>query len=235
MPARRKEPVVRRDDQIIPLTDVVTCLDSVRAYRRRSSLGLDEKFQRLGSMGYPDLGKLWWQIEDDVKKIVEMPLKIRGVAGMIRLNFALKLAGRLFFILLVIVIAARFVRAWRSVLWDVFGNNLWFLILVVVGSIGAMNGEVITDYLIRRRVVRYERETEAKYAGQVASLKKAAQTVIDRLAREVKHAGKDPASFPFHLFFDDYDGIEVVGAKIPRSLLVFKRKFKIYSAIVKPH
>ncbi|MGQ9586784.1 MAG: hypothetical protein ACUVT7_00150 [Thermoplasmata archaeon] len=232
MPAK-KAPVVRKDEQITPLTDVITSLDSVRAYRRRSSQNLREKFERLGGMGYPELRKLWWAIEDDVGTIVDMPMDVPRVPAMIRLNFYLRLVGRIFFILLVIVLAARLVRAWRPYLGGLFGESVWVVIIVVIGSVGALNAEVVVDYLIRRKIVRYEAETEQKYAKQVASLKKATQTVIDQLAREVKRSNKDAKDFPFHLFFDDYDGIEVISTKTPRSMFVFKKRFKIYTAVVR--
>ncbi len=232
MPAK-KAPVVRKEEQITPLTDVITSLDSVRAYRRRSSQNLREKFERLGGMGYPELRKLWWAIEDDVGTIVDMPMQVPRVPTMIRFNFVLRLVGRIFFILLVIVLASRLVRAWRPYLGGLFGENIWVVIIVVAGSVGALNAEVVIDYLIRRKIVRYEAETEKRYSKQVASLKKATQTVIDQLAKEVKRSNKDAKTFPFHLFFDDYDGIEVTATKTPRSMFVFKKRFKIYTAVVR--
>lgn len=233
MPAKKKGVVSRRDDQIIPLTDVITSLDGVRAYRRRNSQGLDEKFQRLGSMGYSELGKIWWQVEDDVKRIVDMPMQIPRVAAMIRLNYALRLVGRIFMILLVIGFAARSIRAWRSSLGELLGHNMWFLIIVIVGSIVGINGEIVTDFLIRRKVIEYERASEEKYKENVEAVKKATQTVMNRLAREIKVSQKDRGDFPFHLFFDDYDGIEVVSVKTPKSMFVFKRSYKVFTAVVK--
>jgi len=184
-------------------------------------------------MGYSDLGKLWWNVEDDVKRIVDMPLQIPSVPSMIRLHFGLRLAGRIFLILLVIGIAARFVRAWRSSLGELLGHNMWYLIFVVVGSIVGINGEIIVDFMIRRKVIKYERASEEKYKENVEALKKATQTVIDRLAREIEHGQKKREDFPFHLFFDDYDDIEIVATKTPKSMFVFKRSYKVYTAIVK--
>lgn len=233
MPSKKKGTVVRSDEQLVPLTDLITSLDSVRAYRRRGSQNLEEKFKRVGGMGYSDLRRLWHGIEGDVKAIVDMPLNIPEVPRLIRLNYALRLVGRLFFIMLVILLAARLVRAWRSVLGEALGGNLPLLISVVIGAVVAMNGEVIIDYIIRRKVVDYETRTEDRYKKHVNKVRDAVQTVIDRLARESKQSRKDPSELPFHLFFDDYDNIEVISEKTPRSMLIFKRKFKVYTAIVK--
>jgi len=232
MPSKKKGAVARSDEQIVPLTDLITTLDSVRAYRRRSSQNLEEKFRRLGEMGYSDLRKLWWEIEDDVNTIVDMPLKIPRVPRLIRLNLYLRLTSRLFFILLVIVLATRIVRAWRPLVGD-FGQNIWLLIVVVLGSVFAMNGEVVVDYLIRRKVVQYEKETEQRYSKNVLKLKKATQTVIDRLVGEVGQGRKDPRDFPFYVFYDDYDRIEITASKTPRSMFIFKKKYKVFTAIPK--
>ena len=231
--SKKKDTVVRSNEQLIPLTDIITSLDSVRAYRRRSSQNLDEKFKRIGGMGFPDLRRLWPGIEGDVKTIVDMPLNIPGVPRLIRLNYALRLLGRIFFILLVVVLAARLVRAWRPLLGEALGDNLPLLIVIVLGAVISMNGEVVADYVIRRRVVEYESLTEERYKKHVNRVKGATQTVIDRLAEDTKQSKKDPKDFPFHLFFDDYDNIEVIQEKVPRSMLIFKRKFKVYTAIVK--
>lgn len=228
----KKGAVARSEEQIVPLTDLITSLDSLRGYRRRSSQNLDEKFRRIGGMGYPDLRKLWGDIEDDVKAIVDMPLKIPSVPGLIRLNYYLRLTSRIFFILLVIVLATRIVRAWRPLAGDI-GQNIWLLIAVVLGSVIAMNGEVMVDYMIRRKVIAYEKETEQRYSRNVLKLKRATQTVIDRLGKEIRQGRMDPKDFPFYVFYDDYDGIEVIGTKTPRSMLIFKKKYKVYTAVSK--
>lgn len=232
MPGKRKAVVVRREEQITPLTDVISSLDSMRAYRRRAGQNLEAKFERLGGMGYPELRKMWWDIEDDVKRIVEMPLEIPRIPLLIRLNLYLRLVGRIFFILLVVVMASRLVPAWRPYLGPVLGDKLWFLIFVVVGGVAALNGEMVIDYIIRRRIVRYEKETERKYAKNVTSLKNATQKVINQLRREVKAGQRDPSDFTFKLFYTDYDGIEVTSSKVPRSMVLFKRKFQVHTARV---
>lgn len=232
-PAQRKAPIQRRDEQILPLTDVISSLDSLRAYRRRSSIGLDEKFRRLKGMGYSELGRLWGDIKDAVEEIVEMPLRIPGVPRLIRLHAYLRLAAVLFMILFVIVFAALFVRAWRTTLGDLLGDQLWLFLLVVIGTVVTFNGAAVVDYRIRRRIIRYEEETQARYAASVAQLKRGAQAAISQLVREVGQADKDPGQFPFELFFTDYEGVEVVETKTPRVLLLFKKKFQVYTAIPK--
>jgi len=233
MPAKKKEFVGRSDEQILPLTDVISSLDSIRAYRRRSSRDIDEKFRKLGGMGYPEARKIWNQVEDDIDRIVDMPMQIPAVPSMIRLTYMLRLMGRMFLILLVVVIAARFVKAWQSSLGELLGDNMWFLIFVVVGSLVGINGEMVVDFMIRRKIIKYEKSSEEKYRKNVDAVKKATQGLIDRLAKELERSQKDRADFSFQLFFDDYDGIEVVSSKTPRSLFVFKRDFKVFKAVVK--
>lgn len=232
MPAK-KAPVARREEQIKPLTEVITSLDSMRAYRRRSGQNLEEMFSRLGGMGYPELRKIWWDIDEDVRDIMEMPLKVPRVPLLIHLNLYLKIIGRVFLIVLVLILAGRLVRIWEPVLGELFGDRLWLLILVAVGGLVAINGEVVVDYIIRRRIVRYEEESKQEYAEHVENLKQAAQKVISQLVREVRHARKDPGEYPFFLFFDDYEGIEVTKVKTPRSMGIFKRKFSVFTAIPK--
>jgi hypothetical protein len=89
------------------------------------------------------------------------------------------------------------------------------------------------DFLIRRRIVRYEMATEDQYSKHVARLKIATQKVITVLEREIKRLKKNPNDFPIMLFFPDYDKITVIRTRTPRSMGIFKKKFKVYTAIVK--
>jgi hypothetical protein len=91
---------------------------------------------------------------------------------------------------------------------------------------------IALDYRIRRKVVQFEKETIDRYEKNVQKIARACQRLIDLLRDEIRRTRKDPYDFPIRLFYDDYDGIQIIDSFNPRIMLFFKQKFKVYVAIV---
>ncbi|MEM4262544.1 MAG: hypothetical protein QXY98_02260 [Thermoplasmata archaeon] len=217
-------------EQLNRLTDLITCLDSIRGYRRRSSVGLDKKFEALKGRSASQATKIWKEVQPDIDRIVNMPTEIPGVPTMIRMNHYLRIASRIFLILFAIILGAFFVSAYRPYLG--FFREVWFFAFVILGLVITTYGAIALDYRIRRKVVKFENETMDKYEKNVEKVARACQRMIDILRDEIRRSRRDPYDFPVKLFYDDYDGIKVTDSFYPRSLLFFRQKFKVYIAIV---
>lgn len=227
---RVRKSIAPEIEQLNRLTDLITCLDSIRGYRRRSSINLDEKFDALRGRAAEQAIKIWKGVKPDVERIVDMPARIPGVPAMIRANHYLKIASRVFLILFAIIIGAFFVPAYRPYLG--FFRELWFFAFVIFGLLLTTYGAIALDYRIRRKVIKFENETIAEYEKNVQKVAKACQRLIDILSDEIRRARKDPYDFPIKLFYDDYNGIKVIDSFYPRTMLFFKQKFKVYLATV---
>lgn len=225
-----RKPVDPETEQLNRLTDLITCLDSIRGYRRRSSVNLDKKFEALKGRAAGQANKIWKEVQPDVDRIVDMPAQIPRVPAMIRMNHYLRIASRIFLILFAIILGAFFVSAYRPYLG--FFREVWFFAFVIFGLVITTYGAIALDYRIRRKVVKFENETIEKYKKNVEKVAKACQRLIDILRDEIRRGRKDPYNFPVKLFYDDYDGIKVIDSFYPRALLFFKQKFKVYIAIV---
>jgi|GEM_PF-5457406 Holliday junction resolvase RusA-like endonuclease len=227
---RLRKPIDAETEQLNRLTDLITCMDSIRGYRRRSSVALGDKFGALKGRAASQANKIWKEVKPDVDRIVDMPLQIPGIPTMIRMNHYLRISSRIFLIFFAIIVGAFFVPAYRPYL-GLF-RELWFFSFVILGLVITTYGAIALDYRIRRKVVQFEKETIDRYEKNVQKIARACQRLIDLLRDEIRRTRKDPYDFPIRLFYDDYDGIQIIDSFNPRIMLFFKQKFKVYVAIV---
>lgn len=228
----------RRQVSEDPETSLARCIvlcDDIRAYRRKDVEMIDAQFSALKKSRFSEYYDMWTKARPSAEKIVDMPLQIPGVKGLIRSVSLLKLLNKIFLIFVVLFIAFQLVPIWRRSLGSDFlgGTGLYLLIGTVLVVVVTLNIISLLDYRIRKKVIAYEEETMDKYAPAREKMKECVSRMLKSLAREAKRSGKDPNYYGLVLYFDDYGSIEVVNKWRPRSLGIFKKSYHHYHVIPK--
>src|SRR4030067_3438444 len=106
----------KEEDPVTPLARCIVVLDDIRAYRRKDVDQIDGLFSELKKSRFKEHYEMWVKARPQAEKIVDMPLKVEGVRGMIRALSWVKVATRVALIVLVFFIAMLVVPAWEKVL-----------------------------------------------------------------------------------------------------------------------
>jgi hypothetical protein len=184
---------------------------------------IKEAFKRTA---FKDLGQEWKKIRHDVEKIVYLPLTIQGVPTLIRLAIILKLLTPISLIFIVLAIAPRLIRFQLIPIPSIFGGEAFVFFSIL--SIIVMNGFVITDFIIRRRITKYEEKHKKKFSKGRERIKEVTQQLILKLVEKLKRRGGDPADYKMIFFFTDYKGIKIIKESRGR---IFKKKYPVYTVI----
>lgn len=210
-------------------------LDDTRAYRRKDVEQMDEVFSRLKKTRFREHYDLWIKVRPSVEKIVDMPMKVKGVKQMITNLGWLKVANRVFLIVLVIFAALIIVPAWRGVLGErPFGGQSMLYVGVAVGLVMiSLNLATVLDYRIRKRIIAYEDSTMDEYAPAREKLKEAVDKMLRTLARELEKSKSDPSGWNLVLYFNDYDNIKVVKQWRPKAIGMWKKSYHHYQVVPK--
>lgn len=214
-----------RREKIESLCQLIVDLDSVRAFKRVKPELLREGFERMKSA---ELMQMWKTIRHDVDKIAYMPLKIQGLPTLMRLAAFLKLLSPLVSIFMVLSLAALF-RSPKGLpipLPAIFAERTTFVITFIL-SFAIFIAFIIVDYIIRRKVVKYEEEHMDKFSRGRERIKNVIQELIAKLTEELKRQNEDPNNFKM-ILFHKYKGLKII--KETRGRII-KRKYPLYTAI----
>jgi len=226
----------KEEDPETTLARCIVLLDDIRAYRRKDPEQIDAQFEPLKKSRFRDVYDMWVKARPAAEKIVDMPLKIPGARETIRRLAWLKVANRVFLIVLIFFIAIQIVPVWRRTFGSEFlgGSGLIlagiFIVLVVV----SMNIATVWDYRLRKKIVKFEEATVEEYAPARDKMKECVNKMMRSLAREIGRAKKDPDYYGLVLYFDDYDNIEVKDKWRPKSMFFFKKSYNHYQVVPKP-
>jgi len=222
MPSKkRRKPKKQKDLEDLCL--LISQLDGIRGFRRVDPEAIKEAFKRAP---FKDVGQEWKKIRHDVEKIVYLPLTIHGIPTLIRLAVILKLLIPISLIFIVLTIAPKMFSFQLIPLPPIFGEET--LIFFGILSVIVMNGFVMTDFIIRRRITKYEEKHKEKFSKGKERIKDVTQTLILKLVEKLKRRGGDPDDYKMIFFFKDYMGIKVVKESRGR---IFKKKYPVYTVI----
>lgn len=231
MPKKKEKKV----DPVSQLAQCIAFLDDTRAYKRKDVDRIDQAFSELKKTRFKDHYDMWVKARPAAEKIADMPLKIPGVERMIRSLAWIKIANRVGLIVLIGFVAIQIVPAWRRVLGPhPFGGHAFlYSMIAVLVVVVAMNYATVVDYRIRKKVIRYEKETQDQYAPYRAKMKECVNKMLRSLAKEANRGGERPEDYRMILYFDDYDNIKVVNKWRPKSMFVFKKSFDLHEIVPK--
>lgn len=207
------------------LCQLISTLDSIRAFRRVDPEPVKESFQRVKS---GELTQMWKTIRHDVEKIVYLPIEIPGLPNLMRLVALLKLLTPILSILMMLVLASHspYAKLFPSALRETFGHWATVPIMVSLFSV-ALISYITLDQTIRRRVIKYERNHSEKFSRGRERIKNTIEKLVVKLAEELKRHREDPNRYKMELFYK-YEGLKVI--KESRGRIV-KRKYSIYTVI----
>jgi len=231
MPKKKQKEI----DPVSQLAQCITLLDDTRAYRRKDVERIDEAFADLKKTRFKEHYDMWVKARPAAEKIADMPLKISGVERMIRTLAWIKVANRVGLIVLIGFLAIQIVPVWRTVLGrHPFGGHafLYSMIAVLIVVI-AMNYATVMDYRIRKKVIKYEAETQDLYAPQREKMKECVGKMMKSLAKEANRSGKNPEYYKLVMYFDDYDNTKVVNQWRPKVMFVFKKSYSHFEVLPK--
>jgi len=215
----------KQKEKLNALCQLISDLDSIRAFRRTKPEVIKEKFEKMKSN---ELMQLWKTIRHDVEKICYLPMEIQGLTTLMRLVAFLKMFVPLTSILVVLTIASQ-LRAPGKLLIplpELFRSPIIFGIALTL-SFSIMMALVLVDYTIRRRVVKYEEKHPEKLSRARERIKDVIEKLATKLAQELKRNNEDPNNFKATLFYK-YEGLKVVKEKRGRFS---RRKYPMYTVI----
>jgi hypothetical protein len=225
----------REEDSETTLARCIVLLDDIRAYRRKNVEQIEEQFAPLKKSRYRDAYDMWVKVRPSAEKIVDMPASIPGVPRIIRAIGWLKVANRVFMIILILLIAFQIVPVWRRSLGHEFlaGLGLILLLSFILLVVATLNVSSILDYRVRKKIIAYEEATMDNYAPDRERMKEGVNKMMRYLAREVSRTKTDPNYYGLVLYYDDYDNIEVVDKWRPKSMGIFRKSYNHYQVIPK--
>jgi hypothetical protein len=225
----------REEDPETTLARCIVLLDDIRAYRRKNVEQIEDQFAPLKKSRYRDMYDMWAKAKPSAEKIVDMPASIPGVPKLIRAIGWLKVANRVFMIILILLVAFQLVPVWRRSLGADFlrGPGLVLLLGFVLLVVISLNLVTFIDYRVRKKIIAYEAATMDEYAPAREKMKEGVNKMMRSLAREVSRSKMDPDYYGLVLYFDDYDSIEVVNKWRPKSMGLFKKSYNHYQVIPK--
>ena len=226
----------QEDDPATTLARCIVLLDDIRAYRRKDVEQIEAQFTALKKSRFKEFYDMWVKARPSVETIVDMPIEVPGVKGLIRTISWMKVVNKVFLTFVVLFVALQIVPIWRSTLGYDFlsGIGLMVLIAFILLVVVSLNVVTFIDYRIRKRIIAYEDSTTDQYAPAREKMKECVNKMMKSLAREAARSGKDKDYYGLVLYFDDYSNIEVVDHWRPKSMVFFKKSYNHYQVIPKP-
>lgn len=207
----------REVDKLSDLYYLTVQLDNIRAFRRVGTEKIESAFQRINSTG------VWRKIKSDVEEIVYLPNTIPGLLRLTKIVMILKMLfpTSLLFLVLAFLIRIGIIPINAPALPYVL---IFFAIFVMFSFIAL-------DFIIRRRIAKYEEEHPTMQSKEKEHIRDVVQELIKELLKEIRSRGEDPDRYKMRLFYKDYRGIRIIKEYRERIFGIFKRKYSIYLAI----
>ncbi len=207
----------REIDKLSDLRYLILQLDSIRAFRRARTKGLDDSFERINSTS------MWKKIRHDVEGIIYFPNTISGVLSLIKIVATL----RAFFpFCLGLMIFALLIRLGFIPMVPLTVFYILFVLPVLI-----MGAFVSVDFIIRRKVAKYEGEHPAMQNEEKEHIKAVIEELITKLLKEIKSRGENPGDYRMKLFHGDYKGVMIIKERREKIYGIFKRKYSTYIVI----
>jgi len=207
------------------LCQIISTLDSIRAFRRVEPKLVKESFQSVKS---GEITQLWNTIKHDVEKIVYLPMEIPGLPRLMRLIAFLKLLTPLLSLLMIATLTFHlpYAKVFPTALREIFGHPAVLPIMVTLFST-ALITYITVDQTIRRRVINYEENHFGKFSRGKERIKSVIEKLIVKLTEELKRNNEDFTKYKMQLFYK-YEGLKVIKESRGR---IIKRKYPVYTAI----
>jgi len=206
----------REVDKLSDLYYLAVQLDNIRAFRRVGTEKIESAFQRINSIG------VWRKIKSDVERIVYLPETIPGLLRLVKIAAVLR---RLFSTSLILLVLAFLIRiGFIPIPVPALSYVLIFFAIFIMFSFVAL------DFIIRRRIAKYEEEHPTMQSKEKEHIRDVVQELIKELLKEIRSRGEDPGRYKMRLFHKDYKGIIITKEYQEKIFGIFKRKYSIYIA-----
>jgi hypothetical protein len=172
--------------------------------------------------------RLWMESRKDAEKIIYHPLKIPGIPQMMKMAQYVKLVIPLSSIYIVLFIGYIF-HPKMLPFPGIFGNPIYLILAFGIATLSTFT-YIGIDFLIRRKIVRVEKEKAEYFWPYQRRFKELAQTLINIFLSEFMKRSKrnsDNKEFIFELNHPDYRGLNLIRVK-GRHLFFFKKKYPTY-------
>jgi len=172
--------------------------------------------------------RMWNDHRRNAEKIIYHPLKIPGVPEMMRVAQYVKLVIPLSSIYIVLFIGYLF-HPQMLPFPGVFGNPIYLIFAFGVTTLATFT-YIGIDYLIRRKVLKKEKEKADYFRPYQMEFKELTQELINIFIKEVKKSDPEyvkEKKFIFELNHPDYKGLKLIKVN-DRHLILFKKKYPTY-------
>lgn len=197
---------------------LISQLDSVRAFRRVDPSKLEN------SVNKTNAANVWSRIRPGLEKIAFLPESLPGLGNLIRIAATLRLLFPLCFFSFIL---ALLIRVGIFALHNVFLFNLFLF-----GPLVIMFSFIVVDFIIRKKVARYEEEHPALHVKEKDQIKNAVEELIIKFIREMKLYKENPDRYQMKLYFNDYRGTTVINEHREKIFGVFKRKYSTFTTML---
>ncbi len=201
-------------DRLDDLRYIIRQLDAIRAFRRNDPSKLAQTMELYGLRGLYD------KIRPSIEEIIYLPNRLPGIKVLLQITGTL----RSFFTIAVISIVLAMLM--RTGLFPVINLVIYRLLLYV--PLVVLLGFVVTDFILRRLIARYEKRHPNLHNEERENLRDAVNRVIARMQRDLRERQIPPDNYPLLLHFCDYQGLTVLKRVQPRSMLLFRKKYDTY-------
>lgn len=197
---------------------LISQLDSVRAFRRVDPSKLED------SVNKTNAANVWSRIRPSIERIAYLPDSLPGLSNLIRITATLRLLFPLCFFSFILALLIRV---------GIFPvNNIFLYNLFLFGPLVIMFSFIVVDFIIRKKVARYEEEHPALHVEEKDQIKKAVEELILKFIREMKLYKENPDRYQMRLYFGDYRGTTVINEHREKIFGVFKRKYSTFTTML---
>ncbi|MEM2614251.1 MAG: hypothetical protein QXO15_08540 [Nitrososphaerota archaeon] len=208
-------------EELDALCKLIMLLDGLRAFRRVKPEIVKAIFANLKSK---DIAREWSKIEKDIEKIAYMPLNIPKIKTWMKTALILRYLFIIATVPSFLLFMSRFVS--KSIVINI-DERISISVLLIPLISGQLS--LILDFLIRRKISRYEETHPEKYLTKKTKIKATVQLIIKKVVKLMKIHGEKPEKHILTLYFNDYDNIKIISKSRGK---IFKRKYYIYKAVV---
>jgi len=204
-------------DRLADLRYLISNLDSIRAFRRMGTEKIENAFKRINA------APTWGAIKSDVEKIVYLPDTIPGLLRLAKIAAILKTLFPTGIIFVIFAVLSRMGIIPIDMPTALFVALLVFSPIVIVAF-------VLTDFTIRRKVIKYETAYPDLHSEEREHIKAVIQELIIKLSKEIRSSGEDPGNYRMRLFYKDYEKLVIIKECKEKALGIFKKQYSSYIA-----